>query len=84
MSDAQKYRTKDEVAEYQKKDPITHVLDIIKNKKYASEKEIETIDQRVKDLVQECVDFAENSPFAPAEYVFKGVYAQEDYPFIRE
>lgn len=84
MSDAQKYRTKEEVAEYQLQDPITHVLDIIKNKKYASASEIEAIDQRVKDLVQDCVDYAENSPFAPAEYVFKGVYAQENYPFIRE
>ena len=34
MSDAQHYRTKEEVAEYKKIDPITQVLDVIKDKKY--------------------------------------------------
>ncbi len=84
MSDAQHYRTKDEVKEYQKKDPITHVLDVIKSKKYASEKEVKKIDDRVKALVAECVAFGEKSEFAPADWVYKGVYAQEDYPFITD
>jgi pyruvate dehydrogenase E1 component alpha subunit len=84
MSDAQHYRTKDEVAEYQKLDPITQVLDKIKENKWATEEEIKEIDKRVKARVKECVDFADASEFAPAEYVFKGVYTQEDYPFIKE
>ena len=37
MSDAQQYRTKEEVAEYQKIDPITTVRDIIKKNKYATD-----------------------------------------------
>jgi pyruvate dehydrogenase E1 component alpha subunit len=84
MSDAQHYRTKDEVAEYQKLDPITQVHDILIEKKWASKEDIDTINARVKDLVKECVDFADASPYAPAEYVYKGVYAQDDYPFIKE
>lgn len=84
MSDAQHYRTKDEVKEYQAKDPITHVLNVIKDKKYASEKDIEVIDAQVKERVKECVEFGENSDFPPAEWVYKGVYAQEDYPFIKD
>jgi pyruvate dehydrogenase E1 component alpha subunit len=48
MSDAQ--RSKEEVEEYKKIDPITQVLDVIMDNKYATEEEIETIDQRVKDL----------------------------------
>ncbi len=84
MSDAQKYRTKAEVAEYKKLDPISHVLSIIEDKKYASKKEIETIIQRVKDKVKECVDFADNSPFPDADDLWKNVYSQEDYPFIKE
>lgn len=83
MSDAQHYRTKEEVAEYQKIDPITQVLDVIKDKKYATKKEIEEIDQRVKDLVNECVEFAENSPFPSPEDLYADVYEQEDYPFIK-
>jgi pyruvate dehydrogenase E1 component alpha subunit len=84
MSDAQKYRTKDEVAEYQKVDPISQVLEVIKEKKYASDKEIEKINQKVKDLVAECVEFGNNSPFPDSEELWQGIYSQEDYPFIKE
>jgi pyruvate dehydrogenase E1 component alpha subunit len=48
-------------------DPITQVLDVIMDKKYATEEEIEVIEQRVKDLVQECVDFAEESDYPPVQ-----------------
>ncbi|MCV6628825.1 MAG: pyruvate dehydrogenase (acetyl-transferring) E1 component subunit alpha [Flavobacteriaceae bacterium] len=82
MSDAQHYRTKEEVEEYRKIDPITQVLEVIKEKHYASEDEIAEIDQRVKDLVKECVDFAENSPFPEKNVMYDTVYEQEDYPFI--
>ena len=82
MSDAQTYRTKDEVEEYKKIDPITQVLDIIKENKYASDEEIEAIDQRVKDLVDECEKFADESPFPETPQLYDVVYDQEDYPFI--
>ncbi len=82
MSDAQKYRTKDEVAEYQKIDPITQVLDVIKEKKYASDDEIATIDKRVKDRVAECQKFAEESPFPEKNVMYDVVYEQDDYPFL--
>ncbi len=84
MSDAQHYRTKEEVAEYQKKDPIYTTLDIIKKKKYATKAEIEAIDERVKELVNECVKFAEESEFPPASQLWEDVYEQEDYPFIKD
>lgn len=83
MSDAQHYRTKEEVAEYQKKDPITLVKQVIEDKKYASEEEIAEIDSRVKALVNECVKFAEESDFPAPEDLYKNIYVQEDYPFIK-
>lgn len=82
MSDAQKYRTKEEVAEYQKIDPITQVLDIIKKEQYATNQEIAVIDQRVKDRVLECQEFAENSPYPDPNVMYDVVYDQEDYPFL--
>lgn len=82
MSDAQHYRTKEEVAEYQKLDPIEEVKNLLLDKKYASNKQIEEIDQRVKDLVNECVKFGEESEFPKPEALFDDVYIQEDYPFI--
>ncbi len=82
MSDAQHYRTKEEVEEYKKIDPITQVLDVIKEKKYATEEEIEAIDKKVKDLVKECEKFAEESPYPDKNVMYDVVYAQEDYPFL--
>lgn len=82
MSDAQKYRTKDEVAEYQKIDPISQVKDILLKKKYASEQDIKEIDKKVKDGIAECVKFAEESDFPDKSLMYDAVYEQEDYPFL--
>ncbi|WP_075344206.1 pyruvate dehydrogenase (acetyl-transferring) E1 component subunit alpha [Tenacibaculum agarivorans] len=83
MSDAQHYRTKDEVEEYRKIDPITQVLDIIKENNYATDDEIEAINKEVKDKVKECEKFAEESPFPDLNILHDVVYEQEDYPFIK-
>jgi pyruvate dehydrogenase E1 component alpha subunit len=83
MSDAQHYRTKDEVKEYKKIDPITQILDVIKEKKYATEEEIEAISKEVKDSIKECEEFAESSPYPETRQLYDMVYEQEDYPFIK-
>ncbi len=82
MSDAQHYRTKEEVAEYKKIDPITQVLDVIKENKYATDAEIKEIDAKVKDMVKECEEFAEASPYPEKNVMYDVVYDQKDYPFI--
>ncbi|WGU67659.1 pyruvate dehydrogenase (acetyl-transferring) E1 component subunit alpha [Capnocytophaga canimorsus] len=82
MSDAQHYRTKEEVEEYKKIDPITQVLDVIIENKYATDEEIQTIDERVKNLVAECEKFAEESPFPSKNVMYDVVYEQENYPFF--
>ena len=82
MSDAQKYRTKEEVEEYQKIDPITQVKEEILDKKYASEDDIKEIDKRVKSRVKECEKFADDSDFPDKNVMYDVVYEQEDYPFI--
>ena len=50
MSDAQKYRTKEEVEEYRKIDPISQVKEIILKNKYAKQNQLEEIDAKVKAL----------------------------------
>ncbi|WP_340066148.1 pyruvate dehydrogenase (acetyl-transferring) E1 component subunit alpha [Ascidiimonas aurantiaca] len=82
MSDAQHYRTKEEVEEYKKIDPITQVLDVIKEKKYATDEEVAEIDARVKALVAECQKFAEDSPYPEKNVMYDVVYEQKDYPFL--
>ena len=84
MSDAQHYRTKDEVSEYQKIDPINTTLEFIKENKYASDKEIEAINQEVKETIADAIKFAEDSPFPVKQDLYDSVYEQEDYPFIKD
>ena len=83
MSDAQHYRTKDEVEEYKKIDPITQVLDVIKENKYATDEDIQKIDKKVKDMVKECEKFAEESDYPPVNQLYDMVYEQEDFPFVQ-
>ena len=83
MSDAQHYRTKDEVAEYKKIDPITKVKELIIKKKYATQKQIDEIDLRVKDMVKECEKFAEESSYPEKNIMYDSVYEQDDYPFLK-
>ncbi len=82
MSDAQHYRTKEEVEEYRKIDPITQVKDIILKEKYASEDDLAEIDKKVKERVKECEKFAEDSPYPEKNVMYDVVYEQEDYPFL--
>lgn len=81
MSDPAKYRTKEELEEYKGKDPIEQVRATILKNKYATEKELDEIDKKVKDAVKEAVDFSEESDWPSVDEVYKDVYA-EDYPFI--
>ncbi len=83
MSDAQHYRTKDEVAEYKKIDPIKQVLAVIQEKKYATEQEIKDINQAVKEEVAACEKFAEESPYPDKNLYRDVVYEQENYPFLK-
>jgi pyruvate dehydrogenase E1 component alpha subunit len=84
MSDPAKYRTKEEVEEYKAKDPIEQVLQTIRSKKYATEAEIELINTRVRDTVEDSVKFAEESPWPEPSELYTDVYVQADYPYIQE
>jgi pyruvate dehydrogenase E1 component alpha subunit len=84
MSDPAKYREKEEVEQYKSKDPIEMVLKTIKEKKYATDAEIEAIDAKIKDIVDDSVRFAEESPYPDPSELYKDVYVQQDYPYIIE
>jgi pyruvate dehydrogenase E1 component alpha subunit len=84
MSDPAKYRTKEELETYRNQDPIEVVRYTILENKLATEQELEEIDNRVKDQVNESVEFAEKSPYPTADELYKDVYAQQDYPYIQD
>lgn len=82
MSDAEAYRTKDEVAEAKNDDPILLVKNRILENNWATENELEEIENKVKIFIDECENFAETSPFPDTEVMYKYVYSQTDYPFL--
>lgn len=84
MSDPQKYRTKDEVESYKQRDPVEVVKSTLLTKKFATEQEIEAIDQKVIAQVEESVKFAEDSPFPDPSEAFTEVYQESDYPLITD
>jgi pyruvate dehydrogenase E1 component alpha subunit len=84
MSDPQKYRTKEELEEYKQKDPIEHVLSVLKNTHKVPDDQIEAINERVKKTVDDSVTFSENSPWPSDDELLKDVYVQNDYPFIMD
>jgi len=84
MSDPRKYRSKDEESEYINEDPIEKVLETIKSNKYATTKQIDVIHEKVKNQILDAIKFAEDSPFPEPEAMYEEIYAEPNYPFIRD
>lgn len=84
MSDPRKYRTKKEEEEYQDEDPISKVLKTIRDNKYATDKQLEKIHDKVKKQIVDAIQFAEDSPFPEPEAMYEEIYSEPDYPFIKD
>jgi pyruvate dehydrogenase E1 component alpha subunit len=84
MSDPAKYRTKEELEEYRNQDPIEVVRKTILDNGYATAQHLEEIDNAIKNRVAESVEFAEKSPYPTADELYKDVYVQQDYPYVRD
>lgn len=84
MSDPAKYRTKEELEEYKEKDPINQVLKVILDNGFATEEQIEQINEKVKMEVDDSVQFAEESPWPDDSELYKDIYADTEYPFITD
>jgi pyruvate dehydrogenase E1 component alpha subunit len=84
MSDPQKYRTKEEVAEWKQRDPVELIKDRILSNKLMTEADLDAIDAKIKEVVDASVKFAEESPFPQAHEAYEDVYAEPNYPFVME
>ena len=83
MSDAQHYRTKKEVEDYKKIDPIFQVKEVILKNKYATLKQLNEIDLRIRERVNECEKFADDSPYPEKNVMYDAVYEEKNYPFLK-
>jgi len=84
MSDPAKYRTKEELEEYKQRDPIVQVVDTLRKNNFATEADIEAIEAQVKEEIDACVVFAENSPYPEDDELYRDIYVQNDYPFLTD
>lgn len=84
ISDPGKYRTKEEVDAFKEKDPILILKSYIMEHNMMSEADFDALDAKIKDIVQDSVDFAENSPYPAEHELYEDVYVENDYPFIKD
>lgn len=73
MSDPGLYRTRDEVEEWKKRDPVRIARERATGEAGATDDEIKTIDAEVKAEIADAIQFAEDSPAADSylPYVYK-------------
>jgi TPP-dependent pyruvate/acetoin dehydrogenase alpha subunit len=76
MFDAELYRSKDEVKEAKKRDPILLFTEYLKEKGMLSDADLEAIEAEVAKVVQHAVDFAEESPWEALEDLERFVYTE--------
>ncbi|NJN25669.1 MAG: pyruvate dehydrogenase (acetyl-transferring) E1 component subunit alpha [Cyclobacteriaceae bacterium] len=84
MSDPAKYRTKEEVEAYKKRDPLEQVKLSMLKYKFADEEYFQEMEEKTKKTVLDSVKFAEESEFPDPSEIYKDVYAHDDYPFIKD
>src|SRR5512144_1558492 len=71
MSDPGKYRTKEEVEEMMRHDPILLFAEIVKKEHAVDAAELEAIDKDVQAQVADAVRFAEQSPWPAVETLYE-------------
>lgn len=84
MSDPASYRTKEELAEYKERDPLETTKHTILKNKFATEAELDAIEEAIIQQVEASVTFAEESALPDASLLFRDVYVENDYPYIMD
>jgi pyruvate dehydrogenase E1 component alpha subunit len=75
MQDPQLYRTKEEVEEYRKRDPIALFQDKLRAAELIDDQEIKQIEQQVEAEVDDALQFAEESPVPDPSTLLDHLYA---------
>ncbi len=76
MGDPERYRTKDEVGEWEENDPIGIFRNHILDEESAEADELDEIEMAVQDEVEEAVEFAESSDEPTWEQLLDSIYAE--------
>ncbi|HVT87316.1 MAG TPA: pyruvate dehydrogenase (acetyl-transferring) E1 component subunit alpha [Tepidisphaeraceae bacterium] len=79
MSDAMKYRTKEELAHWRERDPITIYEKRLRAAGRIDDATIESLEHEVREIVEDSVKFADESPHPDHSELYTDVLA-EQYP----
>jgi pyruvate dehydrogenase E1 component alpha subunit len=74
-SDANKYRTKEEIESWKQKDPIKRMRAYLIEKNLFAAGELDAIEARAKQKIEDAVTFAQNSPYPSIDTILDDVYA---------
>ena len=79
MSDPQKYRTKEELEEYQKIDPVERMKSYLLENDILKDKEIEKMIDDIENEVMEAIEFADETPFPEPEALYEDMFTGTPY-----
>jgi len=77
MADPEEYRTKEEVEEWRKRDPITTFSKRLVDEDVVSEEDLEKFDKEAMARVDGSVEFADKSPFPDLDSLYDDIYVLE-------
>ena len=73
-ADPENYREEEEVLEWREKDPINRFAEVCVEQGVLTEGEVEEVDARARQTVDEAVKFAEESPDPPLDSLYDNLY----------
>ena len=81
MSDPQKYRSKDEVSQFEEQDPITTLSQHMLQRNLITQEQIDALDAQIKKEVLDAVEYAAQSPDTPYSELYTDIYVNPYGPF---
>jgi pyruvate dehydrogenase E1 component alpha subunit len=78
MADPEEYRSKEQVEEWRKRDPIANFAKFLEDHDVLDEGDAEELDEAAVARVDEAVKFADDSPFPPPEALYDDIYVIGD------
>ena len=75
-SDPGKYRTKEEVDEWKKKDPILKFRNYLVEKKLATVEELDALEKASHDAIDVAVEFGRKGPEPSPESAFEDIFTE--------
>jgi len=78
--DNQSYVAKEVIEQWKKRDPIAHLEKVLRDSRIADEKDLASVEEKINNVLNADLEWAESQPSPAPEEAVGGVYATEDQP----